>query len=110
MNILLYQGDAEWEAELEGELEYEMVEGGEADTAEDNPEWEQQIQVSVYSSFRLYIYFSIFLSIYSSTYLSIYLSIMVLFRVTSFKNLNIKLCLQQYFLLVGNARCRGDSS
>jgi len=38
------KGDAEWEAELEGELEYEMVEGGEADTAEDNPEWEQQIQ------------------------------------------------------------------
>jgi len=36
------KGDAEWEAELEGELEYEMVEG--AETAEDNPEWEQQIQ------------------------------------------------------------------
>jgi len=31
--------DAEWEAELEGELEYEVVEGD-----ADNPEWEHQIQ------------------------------------------------------------------
>lgn len=43
----LGKNDAEWEAELEGELnEYEMVgEEGEADAnAEDNPEWENQIQ------------------------------------------------------------------
>jgi len=32
--------DADWEAELEGELEYEMVQG----EAQDNPEWEEQIQ------------------------------------------------------------------
>jgi len=32
--------DAEWEAELEGELEYEMVQGAQ----DDNPEWEEQIQ------------------------------------------------------------------
>jgi len=43
----LSKNDAEWEAELEGELnEYEMVgEDGEGDTnPEDNPEWEDQIQ------------------------------------------------------------------
>jgi len=38
------KGDAEWEAELEGELEYEMIEGGTSSPSEDNPEWEQQIQ------------------------------------------------------------------
>ena len=38
----MQQNEAEWEAELEGELEYEMVQG-EADM--DNPEWEEQIQV-----------------------------------------------------------------
>jgi len=43
----LSKNDAEWEAELEGELnEYEMVgEDGEGDTNPDeNPEWENQIQ------------------------------------------------------------------
>ena len=40
--IYVQQNEAEWEAELEGELEYEMVQG-EADM--DNPEWEEQIQV-----------------------------------------------------------------
>jgi len=40
------KGDAEWEAELEGELEYEMIEGGEGGGGEEanNPEWEEQIQ------------------------------------------------------------------
>jgi len=38
------KGDAEWEAELEGELEYEMIEGATSSPSEDNPEWEQQIQ------------------------------------------------------------------
>merc|ERR1719347_345439 len=43
----LVKNDAEWEAELEGELnEYEMVgeEGDGEGNAEDNPEWENQIQ------------------------------------------------------------------
>jgi hypothetical protein len=40
---LAEKGDAEWEAELEGELEYEMVEGAGGEET-DNPEWEQQIQ------------------------------------------------------------------
>merc|ERR1740131_338413 len=43
----LGKNDAEWEAELEGELnEYEMVgeEGDGEGNAEDNPEWENQIQ------------------------------------------------------------------
>jgi len=42
----LAKNDAEWEAELEGELnEYEMVgEDGAAPDGEDNPEWENQIQ------------------------------------------------------------------
>jgi len=38
----LDKNEAEWEAELEGELEYEMVQGENADM--DNPEWEEQIQ------------------------------------------------------------------
>ena len=44
--LSLLQNDTEWEAELEGELnEYEMVgDDGEAETAEDNPEWENQIE------------------------------------------------------------------
>merc|ERR1719486_303418 len=42
----LTKNDTEWEAELEGELnEYEMVgDDGEAEAAEDNPEWENQIE------------------------------------------------------------------